>query len=181
MISFLSVLVSRGYCHKAPQTRWLKPQRCIVSQSRSPRTRCPQDWFLPRGLPGRIRSLLLPKLLAIFGILRLIGAALQSPPSPSLGILPVYMSLVQISPFLLGFPGGASAKEPTGQCRRHKRRGFNPWVRKIPWRRKWQPSPVFLLGESLGQRSLVGCVVHRVTKSWTRLKGLSIRKPVLLD
>ena len=119
MISFLSVLVSRGYCHKAPQTRWLKPQRCIVSQSRSPRTRCPQDWFLPRGLPGRIRSLLLPKLLAIFGILRLIGA-LQSPPSPSLGILPVYMSMVQISPFLLGFPGGASAKEPTGQCRRHK-------------------------------------------------------------
>ena len=123
MISFLSVLVSRGYCHKAPQTRWLKPQRCIVSQSRSPRTRCPQDWFLPRGLPGRIRSLLLPKLLAIFGILRLIGAALQSLPSPSLGILPVYMSLVQISPFLLGFPGGASAKEPTGQCRRHKRVG----------------------------------------------------------
>ena len=34
---------------------------------------------------------------------------------------------------------------------------FNPWVRKIPWRRKWQPTPVPLPGESQGQRSLVGC------------------------
>ena len=33
---------------------------------------------------------------------------------------------------------------------------FDPWVRKIPWRREWQPSPVFLPGESHGQRSLVG-------------------------
>ena len=33
---------------------------------------------------------------------------------------------------------------------------FDPWVRKFPWRRKWQPTPVFLLGESHGQRSLVG-------------------------
>ena len=34
--------------------------------------------------------------------------------------------------------------------------GFDTWVRKIPWRRKWQPTPVFLPGESHGQRSLVG-------------------------
>ena len=34
------------------------------------------------------------------------------------------------------------------QCRRHKRHGFNPWVGKIPWRKKWQPTPVFLPGES---------------------------------
>ena len=38
-----------------------------------------------------------------------------------------------------------------------KRYGFNPWVRKIPWRRKWQPTPVFLPGKYHGQRSLVGC------------------------
>ena len=59
----------------------------------------------------------------------------------------------------LGFPGGASGKEPTCQYRRHKRHGFNPWVRgvrKIPWRKAWQPTPVFLPGESRGQRSLVG-------------------------
>ena len=48
-----------------------------------------------------------------------------------------------------GFPGGASGKEPTCQCRRCKRYGFDPWVRKIPWRRKWQPIPVFLLGNSM--------------------------------
>ena len=42
------------------------------------------------------------------------------------------------------------------QCRRHRRREFNSWVRKIPWRRKWQPTPGFLPGESHGQRSLVG-------------------------
>ena len=35
-----------------------------------------------------------------------------------------------------------------------KRCGFNPWVRKIPWRRAWQPTPVFLPTESHGQRSL---------------------------
>ena len=43
------------------------------------------------------------------------------------------------------FQGGASGKEPTCQCRRSTRCGFNPWVRKIPWRRAWQPTPVFLL------------------------------------
>ena len=33
---------------------------------------------------------------------------------------------------------------------------FHPWLRKIPWRRKWQPTPVFLPGKSHGHRSLVG-------------------------
>ena len=49
---------------------------------------------------------------------------------------------------LRGFPGGASGKEPASQCRRHKKRGFNPWVGKIPWRRAWQSTPVFLPRES---------------------------------
>ena len=39
---------------------------------------------------------------------------------------------------------------------RHKRQEFKPWVRKIPWSRKWQPTPVFLAGEFHRQRSLVG-------------------------
>ena len=56
-----------------------------------------------------------------------------------------------------GFPGGASAKEPACQCRIHKRCGFNAWVGKVPWRRKWQHTPVFLPGESHGQRNLEGC------------------------
>ena len=56
----------------------------------------------------------------------------------------------------MGFPGGVSGKEPACQCRRHKRRGFSPWVRKIPWRRAWQPTPVSLPGKFHGQRSLEG-------------------------
>ena len=55
-----------------------------------------------------------------------------------------------------GFPGGASGKKPACQCRRHERQGFDPWVGKIPWRRAWQPTPIFLSGEYHGQRSLAG-------------------------
>ena len=44
-------------------------------------------------------------------------------------------------------------EEPVCQCRRHR---MDPWVGKIPWRRKWQPTPGFLPGKSHGQRSLVG-------------------------
>ena len=56
----------------------------------------------------------------------------------------------------LGFPGGASDKEPACQCQRYKRCGFDSSIGKVPWRRTWQPTPVFLFGESHGQRSLVG-------------------------
>ena len=69
------------------------------------------------------------------------------------------------------FPGGTSGKEPTCQCRSHKRRRFDSWVRKIPRRTAWQPIPVFLPQESHGQRNLAD---HRVTKSWRQLKQLSI-------
>ena len=53
--------------------------------------------------------------------------------------------------FIVGLPRWFSGEESTCQCRRC---GFNPWVRKIPQRRKWQPIPVFLPGKS---RSLTGC------------------------
>ena len=46
-------------------------------------------------------------------------------------------------------------KNPPCQFRRLKRHGFDPWIKKIPWRRAWKPTPVFLPGESQGQRSLV--------------------------
>ena len=42
------------------------------------------------------------------------------------------------------------------RCRRHRRGKLNPWVRNIPWKRDWQPTPVFLSGKSQGQRSLMG-------------------------
>ena len=56
----------------------------------------------------------------------------------------------------LGFPGVTSGREPACQCRKRKRRGFDPWVGKVPWRRSWQPTAVFLLGESHRRRSLAG-------------------------
>ena len=56
----------------------------------------------------------------------------------------------------MGFPGGTSGKEPTCQCQTHKRCELDPWVKKIPWRRVWQPRSVSLPGESHGQRSLAG-------------------------
>ena len=54
-----------------------------------------------------------------------------------------------------GLPRWLSGKESTCQCRRHRRPEFDPLVGKISWRRKWQPTPVFLPGKSHGQRSLV--------------------------
>ena len=53
----------------------------------------------------------------------------------------------------LALPSWLSDKESACPC---KRCVFSPWVRKIPWRRKWQPTPVFLLGKSHGQKNLVG-------------------------
>uniref|UniRef100_A0AC11E4J5 Uncharacterized protein n=1 Tax=Ovis aries TaxID=9940 RepID=A0AC11E4J5_SHEEP len=71
--------------------------------------------------------------------------------------------------------GGASGKEPTSQCQKHKKHGLDIWVRKIPWRRKWQSTPGFLPGESHGQRGAWWATVHGVLKSQTRLKRLSTR------
>ena len=56
--------------------------------------------------------------------------------------------------FFQGFPGGSDSKESACKCRRHR---FDPWVRKVTWKREWQPIPVFLPAESHGQRSLASC------------------------
>ena len=76
---------------------------------------------------------------------------------PELGILlygegwiPIKLALIK------GFPGGPSGKEPTYQCSRCERHGFSSWVGKIPWKRAWQLTPVFLPGESHGQRNCAG-------------------------
>ena len=67
-------------------------------------------------------------------------------------------STSSISPSLLkteGFPRGSDTKESACQCKRPK---FSPWVGKIPWRREWLTTPVFLPGESHGQRGLAGYI-----------------------
>ena len=58
-----------------------------------------------------------------------------------------------------GFPSDSDSKE----CRRP---GFDPWVRKIPWRRAWQPTPIFLPGES-HDKGAWWATVHGVTESDT--------------
>ena len=73
----------------------------------------------------------------------------------------------------MGFPDGASGKELTCQCRRHKRCGSDPGVRKMPWRRAWQPTPLFLPGES-HERGAWWATVHGVPKTQTWLKWLSM-------
>ena len=53
-------------------------------------------------------------------------------------------------------PRWLKGKESTCQCRRSRRRRFNPWVGKMPWRKKWQLTPVFLPRKSQGLKSLMG-------------------------
>ena len=74
------------------------------------------------------------------------------------------------------FPGGASGKESACQSRRHNRREFNPWVRKIPQRRKWQPAPVYSCLENPIDREAQWAIVHWVAKNWTQLKQFSMHR-----
>ena len=67
----------------------------------------------------------------------------------------------------MGFPGGSVVKNPPANAGDARAWGFNPWVGKILWRRKWQPSPVFLPGKSHGQRSLEGyCPQGHKSQTW---------------
>ena len=77
--------------------------------------------------------------------------------------------LKRLSVVTIGFPSGASGKEPPFQCRRCMRLRFDPWVRKILWRRAWLSTPIFLLGESL-DRGAWWTTVHGVAKSPIWLK-----------
>ena len=58
--------------------------------------------------------------------------------------------------YILDFPGSTVVKNLPASAGRCKRHGFNPWVGKIFWRKKWQPTLVFLPGKFYGQRNLVG-------------------------
>ena len=63
-----------------------------------------------------------------------------------------------------GLPRGVSGKEPACQCRRHNRHGFDPWVGRIPWRRKWHPLQYSFLGNPK-DRGAWQATVHGVAES----------------
>ena len=73
---------------------------------------------------------------------------------------------------------------PANAGRPHKRCGYDPWVRKIPWRRAWQPIPVFLSGKFHGQRSLASYNPWSCKESDTTERlpnpGIKLGSPVLL-
>ena len=73
-----------------------------------------------------------------------------------------------------GLPRWQDGKESTCHCGRLKRRRFNPWSERFPWRRAWQLTLVFLPGKSPVDRGARWATVHRFSKNWTRLKGLSM-------
>ena len=79
-----------------------------------------------------------------------------------------------------GIPRWCSGKESACRWRRHKRHRFHPWVGKIPWSRKWEPTPVFLPEEFHGQRSLVGysSCGQRVRHDWVTSPSLSFNRKV---
>ena len=66
-----------------------------------------------------------------------------------------FVSFVKGYISLIRLPRWRSGKQSACQCRRRKRHRFDPWVGKIPWSSKWQPTPVILPGEFHGERSLV--------------------------
>ena len=84
-------------------------------------------------------------------------------------------SSVSMSP---GLAGGFFTTEPSRICLQYRRPGFNPWVWKIPGRREWLPTAVFLLGEFQGQRNLVGhspwVAESDMTKQLTRCSQIPI-------
>ena len=79
------------------------------------------------------------------------------PYNPAIPLLGIYIKEMKTRfwPYICipGLPWWLRQQKICLQC---KRPGFNPWIRKIPWRREWQPTPVLLPGESHGHSSLAG-------------------------
>ena len=86
----------------------------------------------------------------------------------------LYLDIRLIYDIVRGFPGGTIGKKLACLCRRHKRHGLVPWVRKIPWRRAWQPAPVFLPGKlpcTKESSRLYSIGSQRVRHNWSHLPG----------
>ena len=132
-----------------------------MSDSLRPRGLQPTRFLCPWGFRGKNTGVgchfLLHEIFLIQGsnlhLLRCRQILYQGPPGkPS-----VPLKGRRILGTWAGLPGGSEVKVSACVCLQCGRPGFDSWVWKIFWRRKWQPTPVFLPGESHGQRSLAGC------------------------
>ena len=91
------------------------------------------------------------------------------------------VTFVNVSPRGLSrLPSGSVVKNPPANAGDARDAVFRPWVRKIHWRRRWQPAPAVLPGESHGHRSLAGYIVHRVAKSQTQVCDRAHTQEVLV-
>ena len=131
--------------------------KCQVNPSNThlyppgPRERACALWEGGRGCPAwHLTSVFCPRYWA--------PAIMQVGPrrAGSNSILTMALESQYCYAFLWGFSSCSAGGESAGQCRKCKRCGFSSWVGKIPWERKWQATPIFLPGESCGQRSLAG-------------------------
>ena len=99
------------------------------------------------------------KIVFFFPLLMILSYKILRWPKSSLGFFMLWKNLTkhfgQLS-ISIGLPRWLSGKESACQCRTCRRHLFNPWFGKIPWRRNWQHTPVFLPGKSHGQRGLAG-------------------------
>ena len=123
------------------KTKWIEFIENVIASQENPRVSRWSNRFQPMCVTYqyyKINNDSLPRLLPI------------SPSPPC--------SLHHYFPSNTGarLPRWLSGRESACQCRRCRRCGFHLWVRKIPWSRKWQPTPIFLPGKSHGQRRLLG-------------------------
>ena len=93
------------------------------------------------------------------------GVSRNPPPYPTSYLKSTWKQILFDFTYMryLGFLSGTSGKDTACQCKKHKRCMFDLWGEKVPQRRAWQSTPVFLPKESQGQRSLVG---SRGRKEW---------------
>ena len=170
--SLIPVFSLLGYHKKVPHTGWLKKEISFlpVLEASSLKSRRQQKPAAFSQLRGFQQSLLLLGRSSISPIYAFIHTAVFP--------LHVYLYACFFSSYykdpsyvgLMGLPGSSVVKNPPNAGGGGVGVGFNPLVRKIPWRRKWPSTPVFLPGKSHGQRSLAG---HSPwgRKSWPWLKN----------
>ena len=88
-----------------------------------------------------------------------------------MSIMVIIADTSELLPCIRGFPGDSVVKNPPAtdcQYRTHKRHSLDPWVGKIPWKRKWHPLQYSCLGNPM-DRGAWWATVHGVAKSQTRL------------